>query len=69
MKDKKVIFLVPKVTLVEQQGDFIADNTPLRVAKLHGSLDLNMMDRSAWVAKFESNDVFVMTGSYEFASL
>ncbi|TFK69658.1 hypothetical protein BDN72DRAFT_888239 [Pluteus cervinus] len=61
MKDKVVVFLVPKVTLVEQQGDYIAENTPLRVAKLHGALELSLMDRAGWKAKFENNDVFVMT--------
>lgn len=57
------MFLVPKVTLVEQQGDFITENTPLRVIKLHGALDLSLVDREGWQAKFSRFDVFVMTGA------
>jgi endoribonuclease Dicer len=59
---KVVIFLVPKVSLVEQQGDFIATQTPLRVCKLHGTMDIDLTHRSAWKRKFFAHDVFVMTG-------
>jgi endoribonuclease Dicer len=62
-RNKVIIFLVPKVTLVEQQGDFIARQTPLRVIKLHGYLDLDLTDRKGWKKRFESHDVFVMTGT------
>lgn len=61
---KVIIFLVPKVTLVEQQGNFIAQNTPLRVAKLHGGLDIDLTDRVGWRRRFAINDVFVMTGVF-----
>jgi len=59
---KVIIFLVPKVTLVEQQGDFIATQTPIRVCKLHGMLDIDLTDRSGWRQRFLAHDVFVMTG-------
>ncbi|TFK34860.1 hypothetical protein BDQ12DRAFT_688964 [Crucibulum laeve] len=58
---KVVIFLVPKVTLVEQQATFIAQNTPLRVIKLHGALEVDLSDRTGWKRRFENHDVFVMT--------
>lgn len=59
---KAIIFLVPKVTLVEQQGDFIAAQTPLRVKKLRGSVEMDLTDREKWREAFSSADVLVMTG-------
>jgi len=61
-RGKAIIFLVPKVTLVEQQGNFIATQTPLRVLKLHGLLGIDMTDVVGWKKKFERHDIFVMTG-------
>ncbi|KAL4065225.1 hypothetical protein V8B97DRAFT_1946194 [Scleroderma yunnanense] len=58
---KVVVFLVPKVALVEQQATFITSQTPLRVRKFHGSLDMELSDRANWKAAFESADVVVMT--------
>ncbi|KAF8162827.1 hypothetical protein B0H34DRAFT_693086 [Crassisporium funariophilum] len=60
-RGKVIIFLVPKVALVEQQGNYLAKNTPLKVKKLHGALDLDLSDRPGWKNRFESYDVFVMT--------
>ncbi|KAG6887655.1 hypothetical protein C0992_011325 [Termitomyces sp. T32_za158] len=60
-KDRVIIFLVPKVALVEQQGEFIAQNTPLRVIKLYGALDVDSADRAQWKKWFDNHDVFVMT--------
>ncbi|KAJ6620284.1 hypothetical protein B0H10DRAFT_2359801 [Mycena sp. CBHHK59/15] len=57
----KVVFLVPKVTLVEQQGTFVASHSSLRVMKLHGALDIDLADRKGWLNKFECHDVFIMT--------
>jgi endoribonuclease Dicer len=59
---KAILFLVPKVALVEQQGDFIATQTPLRVKKLRGSLEMDLTDRAKWKEAFQSADVLVMTG-------
>lgn len=59
---KVVVFLVPKVALVEQQAEFIVSQTPLRVRKFHGSLDLELSDRANWKSSFERADVVVMTG-------
>lgn len=59
---KVVVFLVPKVALVEQQAEFIASQTPLKVRKFHGSLDLELSDRANWKSSFEKADVVVMTG-------
>jgi len=61
-QDKIIVFLVPKVTLVEQQWRYIQEKTSLKVAKLHGALDLDLSDRSGWKKRFETHDVFVMTG-------
>jgi endoribonuclease Dicer len=60
--DKKIVFLVPKVALVEQQADFIARQTPLRVSRFHGALSIEMTDRTKWRNEFENSDVLVMTG-------
>jgi superfamily II DNA or RNA helicase len=62
-KEKVVIFLVPKVPLVDQQGDFIAAQTPLRVCKLSGTVGVDMADRRGWEKRFKNHDVFVMTGN------
>lgn len=61
-RGKVVIFLVPQVVLVEQQGKVLSKHTNLKIVKLYGSLDLDLSDRSGWQKRFESNDVFIMTG-------
>ncbi|KDQ59634.1 hypothetical protein JAAARDRAFT_77685 [Jaapia argillacea MUCL 33604] len=58
---KVIVFLVPKVALVEQQGDFIAKQTPLRVAKCYGAMAIDLSDRGKWRKEFEGADVLVMT--------
>ncbi|KAF8968313.1 type III restriction enzyme [Flammula alnicola] len=58
---KAIIFLVPKVTLVEQQAKYLSAKTPLRITKLHGALDLDLSDRRGWKKRFEDCDVLVMT--------
>jgi endoribonuclease Dicer len=59
---KVVIFLVPKVPLVEQQGNFIAQYTALRVAQVHSEVSAGVMDRTRWSNLFSQADVLVMTG-------
>ncbi|KAH9918392.1 uncharacterized protein BXZ73DRAFT_92224 [Epithele typhae] len=58
---KIIVFLVPKVPLVHQQGDFIARQTSLRVCQLHGAISHEMNNRESWKEQFNSADVFVMT--------
>ncbi|KAL6308704.1 hypothetical protein BKA93DRAFT_725516 [Sparassis latifolia] len=58
---KIIIFLVPKVALVDQQGDFIMKQTPLRVSKSYGATAIDLSDRFGWRKEFASADVFVMT--------
>ena len=65
-KGKLVIFLVPQVALVEQQGKVLSKHTNLKVMKLHGSLELDLSDRSGWQKRFEANDVLIMTGIWTF---
>ncbi|KAL1761626.1 hypothetical protein FB107DRAFT_200640 [Schizophyllum commune] len=60
-KDKLIVFLVPRVALVEQQGNFIAANSSLRVTQKHGQNALDMADREGWAAVFATSDVLVMT--------
>lgn len=62
-RGKAIIFIVPKVPLVEQQGNFIAKHTPLRVKQLHGATALDMTNRSGWKSIFDRSDVLVMTGT------
>jgi endoribonuclease Dicer len=59
---KLIVFLVPKVPLVEQQAEFIRRQTPLRVRWCHGAHAWDLADRGAWRRQFLSADVIVMTG-------
>lgn len=59
--DKLIIFLVPRVALVEQQAKYLRDNTPLRTEKLYGALDISLSDRMQWKKKLGKCDVIVMT--------
>ncbi|KAI0078149.1 P-loop containing nucleoside triphosphate hydrolase protein [Panus rudis PR-1116 ss-1] len=58
---KIIVFLVPKVALVEQQGDFIAKETTLRVSKCYGATAIDLADRRGWRNELENHDVLVMT--------
>ncbi|KAH9935801.1 P-loop containing nucleoside triphosphate hydrolase protein, partial [Amylocystis lapponica] len=58
---KIMVFLVPKVALVDQQGDFIAKQTTLRVSKCCGATAIEMTDRVGWKKEIEGADVLVMT--------
>lgn len=60
---KSIVFLVPRVTLVDQQQGVIQRHTSLKVAKLHGAMEIALNNRPAWKKKLESHDVFVMTRS------
>jgi endoribonuclease Dicer len=66
--DKKIVFLVPKVALVEQQADFIVKQTPLRVSRFYGATAIDMTDRQQWREQFDNSDVLVMTGRLRFLS-
>ena len=61
---KITVFLVPKVALVQQQGEFIAKQTSLRVRMFSGATAHDMGNRTGWANEFETADVFVMTGAY-----
>ncbi|TRM59881.1 hypothetical protein BD626DRAFT_606328 [Schizophyllum amplum] len=63
-KGKLIVFLVPTTALVEQQGNFISANSPLRVTKKIGANALEMTDREGWADVFASCDVLVMTRAY-----
>ena len=60
-KKKPVIFLVPKVTLVDQQARYLEEKTGLKVARLYGSLELDLSDRDSWTKRFTTHPVLVMT--------
>ncbi len=61
---KVVIFLVPKVPLVEQQSKFIAKYTLLRVVPVHSDVSAGVMDRERWSKLFSESEVLVMTGKH-----
>jgi len=61
---KVVVFLVPKVPLVEQQSKFIAKYTSLRVAPVHSDVSAGVMDRERWSNLFAESEVLVMTGKH-----
>ncbi|TDL27660.1 P-loop containing nucleoside triphosphate hydrolase protein [Rickenella mellea] len=58
---KKVLFLVPKVPLVEQQTHFLAGQTPLRVKGYYGGMGVDQWDKNRWRREFQQADVLVMT--------
>lgn len=60
---KKVIFLVPKVPLVDQQRDFLEEQTPLRIRGYKGAMGVDNWDKSTWHKEFDNADVLVMTGT------
>jgi endoribonuclease Dicer len=62
--EKKIVFLVPKVALVEQQASFIVKQTPLRVSRFYGATAIDMTNRQEWKDQFDNSDVLVMTGMY-----
>ena len=59
---KIVVFLVPKVALVQQQGAFIAKHSPLRVKQATGATAPDMSDRIGWQELLSDVDVVVLTG-------
>ena len=61
---KVVIFLVPKVPLVEQQSKFIANHTALRVTPVHSDVSAGVMDHGRWSNLFAESEVLVMTGKH-----
>ncbi|KAH6919140.1 type III restriction enzyme [Coprinopsis sp. MPI-PUGE-AT-0042] len=60
-RDKRIFFIVPKVTLVEQQGSYIEKETGLKTCRLHGAMGLDFSDRGAWRKRIEGHSVFVIT--------
>ncbi|KAF9533589.1 hypothetical protein CPB83DRAFT_757321 [Crepidotus variabilis] len=58
---KVIVFLVPRVTLVDQQKETIKKHAALKVTKLHGAMEIDLSDRVGWKRKLEKYDVFVMT--------
>lgn len=60
---KKVVFLVPKVPLVDQQRDFLISQTPLEVRGYKGAMGVESWDISRWQREFAETDVLVMTGT------
>lgn len=65
---KITVFLVPKVALVDQQGDFIVKQTPLRVRKFCGATAVDLADRVGWKKELDGADVLVMTGMFKYLS-
>ncbi|KAI0933522.1 hypothetical protein AcV5_005646 [Taiwanofungus camphoratus] len=63
---KITVFLVPKVALVDQQGDFIVKQTPLRVRKFCGATAVDLADRVGWKKELDGADVLVMTAQIFF---
>lgn len=62
-RDKKVVFLVPKVPLVDQQRDFLDQQTPLEVRGYKGAMGVDDWDARKWGKEFSESDVLVMTGT------
>ncbi|EJU05694.1 hypothetical protein DACRYDRAFT_113750 [Dacryopinax primogenitus] len=58
---KVVVFIVPKVPLVEQQREAIAQQTSLEARGYYGALDVDYWKREQWAKEFDEADVLVMT--------
>ena len=61
--DKKVIFLVPTVSLVYQQRTFLESQIPVRVNTYVCSMNLDGWEKSSWETEFDKSDCLVMTGT------
>lgn len=61
LSDKKVMFLVPKVPLVDQQRNFLAKQTPLEVRGYVGAMNVDKWDKARWRLEFQRADVLIMT--------
>lgn len=66
---KKVVFLVPKVPLVDQHCDFLTGQTNLRIRGYKGAMGVDEWDESRWRKEFTNADVLVMTGALMHCSL
>lgn len=64
---KKVVFLVPKVPLVDQHCDFLSIQTHLVVRGYKGAMGVDEWDEPRWRKEFSSADVLVMTGTLLFS--
>ena len=64
---QKVIFLVPKVPLVDQQSDFLSAQTSLRVHGYKGAMGVDSWDKSRWRKEFSQSDVLVMTRELSYS--
>jgi endoribonuclease Dicer len=60
-RGKAIVFLVPRVTLVDQQADTISRRTSLKVVKIFGAMEIDLTNRARWKKRMENQDVFVMT--------
>ncbi|KZT54596.1 hypothetical protein CALCODRAFT_519296 [Calocera cornea HHB12733] len=56
-----VVFIVPKVPLVEQQRDAVTQQTSLTARGYYGALDVDYWKREQWAKEFNEADVLVMT--------
>ena len=66
VQGKKIVFLVPSAPLVEQQRNYLEQQTPLRVRGYAGSTSVGGLDRGFWTQEFKEADVLIMTGSHIF---
>ena len=58
---KKVVFLVPKVPLVDQQREFLSCQTPLEVRGYIGAMNVDSWGAARWAVEFKQADVLIMT--------
>lgn len=66
MSGKKVVFLVPKVPLVDQQREFLSAQTPLEVRGYIGAMNVDSWDASRWSLEFDKADVLIMTRMLQY---
>lgn len=57
--NKDLYFL--KVTLVQQQSDYIRIHTDLSVGRYYGELGVDLWQKEKWITEFEQHQVLVFT--------
>ena len=61
LEEQKIVFLVPKVPLVDQQRDFLANQVPLRIRGYKGDMGVEIWPKAKWHEEFSKADVLIMT--------
>ena len=56
-----LLLLLFSVTLVQQQSEYLATHTDLKIGQYHGELGVDFWDKEKWTDEFENHQVLVFT--------